>query len=79
MIILTFWTTFAPLVLFLQILLKNLFIIFFANSQSYRNKILGSILSFEISSHVSNAFPLTRTKLPPNKILLLVFKRVLPI
>jgi hypothetical protein len=29
---LTFWTTFAPLVLFLQILLENLFEVFFANS-----------------------------------------------
>jgi hypothetical protein len=37
--LLTFWTTFAPLVLFLQILLENLF----ANSQRYMNKISRSI------------------------------------
>jgi hypothetical protein len=30
---LTFWTTLAPLVLFLQILLEILFKVFFANSQ----------------------------------------------
>jgi hypothetical protein len=33
--------------------------------------------SFEISPPVSNAFPLTQTKLPLNEILLLAFKRVL--
>jgi hypothetical protein len=32
---------------------------------------------FEISPPVSNAFPLTSTKLPLNEIHLLVFKRVL--
>jgi hypothetical protein len=32
-LILTFWTTVAPLVLFLQILLEFLFKVFFANSQ----------------------------------------------
>jgi hypothetical protein len=36
-----------------------------------------AILRFEISPLVSNAFPLTETKLPLNEILLLVFKRVL--
>jgi hypothetical protein len=41
--LLTFWTTFAPLVLFLQILLENLFKVFFANSQRYMNKISRSI------------------------------------
>jgi hypothetical protein len=39
---LTFWTTFAPLVLFLQIILERLFN-FFANSQRYMNKIMRSI------------------------------------
>jgi hypothetical protein len=34
---------------------------------------------FEIFSPVSNAFPLTYIKLPLDEILLLVFKRVLPI
>jgi hypothetical protein len=40
---LTFWTTFAPLVLFLQILLENLFKNIFANSQRYMNKIARNI------------------------------------
>jgi hypothetical protein len=33
----------------------------------------------KFSPPVSNAFPLTQTKFPLNEILLLVFKRVLPI
>jgi hypothetical protein len=41
--ILTFWTTLAPLVLFLQILLENLFKVLFANIQRYMNKISRSI------------------------------------
>jgi hypothetical protein len=41
--LLIFWTTFAPLVLFLQILLENLFKVFFENSQRYMNKISRSI------------------------------------
>jgi hypothetical protein len=41
--LLTFWTTFAPLVLFVQILLENIFKVFFANSQRYMNKISRSI------------------------------------
>jgi hypothetical protein len=41
--LLTFWTTFAPLILFLQILLENLFQRLFANSQRYMNKISISI------------------------------------
>jgi hypothetical protein len=40
---LTFWTTLAPLVLFLQILLENIFQNLFANSQRYMNKIARSI------------------------------------
>jgi hypothetical protein len=40
---LTFWTTFVPLVLFLQILLENLFKVFFANSQRHINKIAKGI------------------------------------
>jgi hypothetical protein len=34
---------------------------------------------FELFSPVSNAFPLTKQKLPLNEILLLMFKRVLDI
>jgi hypothetical protein len=42
------------------------------------NKIEESIFQdLKFSPPVSNAFPLTKTKLPLNKILLLVFKRVL--
>jgi hypothetical protein len=40
---LTFWTTCAPLVLFLQILLEKSFQSLFANSQRYTNKIARSI------------------------------------
>jgi hypothetical protein len=40
---LTFWTTFAPLILFLQILLEKSFQSLFANSQRYMNKILRNI------------------------------------
>jgi hypothetical protein len=55
---LTFWTTFAPLVL--QIFLENIFKVFFANSQRYRNDIQEAFLRFEISPPISNAFPLTK-------------------
>jgi hypothetical protein len=40
---LIFWTTFAPLVLFLQILFGKYFQSVFANSQRYMNKIARSI------------------------------------
>jgi hypothetical protein len=49
----------------------------FANSQRYMNILHKAFSSFEISPPISNAFPLTKTKLPLNEILLLVFKRVL--
>ena len=39
----TFWTTLAPHVLFLQTLLEILFKVLFANSQRWMNKILQSI------------------------------------
>jgi hypothetical protein len=75
---LTFWTTLAPLVLFLQILLENLFQSLFASSQRYMNKICKKHFQYlKFSRPVSNAFPLTKTKLPLNEILLLAFKRVL--
>jgi hypothetical protein len=78
--LLTFWTTFAPLVLFLQILLEKKFQSIFANSQRYMNKIRKKhFQDLKFSPPVSNAFPLTYTKLPLDEILLLVFKRVLPI
>jgi hypothetical protein len=75
---LTFRTTLAPLVLFLQILLESLFKILLQIVKNM-SKIARSIFQdFEISPPVSNAFSLTKTKLSLNKILLLVFKRVLP-
>jgi hypothetical protein len=41
--ILTFWTTLAPLVLFLQMFMEILFQSLFANIQRYMNKIERSI------------------------------------
>jgi hypothetical protein len=41
--LLTFWTTLAPLVLFLQMFLEILLQSLFANSQRYMNKISRSI------------------------------------
>ena len=49
----------------------------FANSKRYMNKIARSI--FQDLKISPRAFPLTSTKLPLDEILLLVFKRVLPI
>jgi hypothetical protein len=74
---LTFWTTFAPLVLFLPILLENLFKVFFANSQRYMNKIARSIFKIWNFSPCFKCFSFDWTKLPLNEILLLAFKRVL--
>jgi hypothetical protein len=45
---LTFWTIFAPLVLFLQIFFGKSFRSFFANSQRYRNDLQEAFLRFEI-------------------------------
>jgi hypothetical protein len=44
-LILTFWTTLAPLVLFLQMFLEIRFQSLFANSQRYVNKISRSIFN----------------------------------
>jgi hypothetical protein len=62
--LLTFWTTLAPLVLFLQMFLEISFQSPFANGKRYMNKISRSILRFEIFSPVSNAFPLTKQNSP---------------
>jgi hypothetical protein len=53
----------------------------FANSQRYMNKICEKqhFQDLKFSLPVSNAFPLTKTKLPLNEFSLLAFKRVLPI
>jgi hypothetical protein len=63
---LKFWTTLAPLVLFLKILCKNSFQKLFANSQRYMNKIERNIFKIlKFSPPVSKAFPLTLNKTPP--------------
>ena len=62
---LTFWTTLAPLVLFLQILLENLFKVFFANSQRYMNKISRSIFKIWDFLPLFQMFFLWLNKTPP--------------
>jgi hypothetical protein len=61
---LTFCTPFAPLVLFLQILLENLFKIFLQIVKGIEMILLEAFLRFEISPPVSNAFPLTKKNTP---------------
>jgi hypothetical protein len=74
---LSFWTTFAPLVLFLQIFLENLFKNFFQIVKGILVRFQEAFSRFEISLPISNAFPLTKQKLPLKEILPLAFKRVL--
>jgi hypothetical protein len=65
--ILTFWTTLAPLVLFLQILLEILFKVFL---QMVKGKWIGFWEAFQdlkFSPHVSNVFPLTKQNSPSMK------------
>ena len=62
---LTFWTTFAPLVLFLQIFLENLFQSLFSNSQRYMNKIARSIFMFWNFSPYFKCFSFDLNKTPP--------------
>jgi hypothetical protein len=51
----------------------------FANSQRYMNRNCKKhFQDLKFSPPISNAFPLTKTKLPLDENLLLVFKRVLP-
>ena len=76
---LKFWTSFAPRVLFLQILCKVLFKNILQIVKGTWIRLKKAFSRFENFSPVSNAFPLTKTKLPLNKILLLVFKRVLQV
>jgi hypothetical protein len=56
---LTFWTSFAPLVLFLQILLENLFKVLVQIVKGIEMILQEAFLRFEISPPVSNAFSLT--------------------
>jgi hypothetical protein len=79
MIILTFWTTFAPLVLFLQILLKNLFIILLQIVKGIWIRFREAFSRFEIFSPYFKRFSFDLNKTPLDENLLLVFKRVLPI
>jgi hypothetical protein len=73
---LTFWTSFAPLVLFCKFIWK-IFSRSFENSQRYMNKIARSIFKIWNFSPYFKCFSFDLTKLPLNEILLLVFKRVL--
>jgi hypothetical protein len=75
---LIFWTTFAPQVLFLQILWKSIQKLF-QIVKGIEIWLQEAFLEFEIPSPVSNAFPLTIWKLPLNEIVLLAFKRVFEI
>jgi hypothetical protein len=61
---LTFWTTLAPFVLFLQIPFWKVFSESFANSQRYMNRLHEAFSTFEISPPVSKAFPLTNQNSP---------------
>jgi hypothetical protein len=58
---LPFWTTFAPLILFLQIFLENLFKVFLQIVKGIEMILHEAFLRFEISPPVSNAFPLTKS------------------
>jgi hypothetical protein len=61
---LTFWTTLAPLVLFLQILLESLFKIFLQIVKGIWICLQEAFSRFEISPPGSNAFPLTKQNSP---------------
>jgi hypothetical protein len=57
---LTFWTSFAPLVLFLQIFLEDLFKVFLQIVKGVGIILQEAFSRFEISPPVSNVFPLTK-------------------
>ena len=78
-IFLTFWTTLAPHVLFLQILLENLFKVFLQIVKGIWIRFREAFSRFEIFSPCFKCFSFDLTKLPLNQMFLLVFKRVLPI
>jgi hypothetical protein len=77
--LLTFWTTFALLVLFLQIILKNLFKVFLQIVKGTWIRFREAFSRFEIFSPYFKCFPFDLNKTPLDEIRLLVFKRVLPI
>jgi hypothetical protein len=62
---LTFWTTFAPLVLFLQISLENLFKVFCKWSKVYEWKIASSIFKIWNFSPFFKCFSFDLNKTPP--------------
>jgi hypothetical protein len=57
---LTFWTTLASLVLFLQILFENIFKIFLQIVKGISIRLQEAFSRFEISPPVSNAFFFTK-------------------
>jgi hypothetical protein len=57
---LTFWTTFAPLVLFLQKKIGKYFQSLFAIVKGIEMILQEAFIRFEISPPVSNDFPLTK-------------------
>jgi hypothetical protein len=75
-IYLIFWTTVAPLVLFLQFFLENHFKAFLQIVKGIWIDLQEAFSRFEISPLFQMLF-LWLNKTPLNKILLLVFKRVL--
>ena len=74
---LTFWTTLAPHVLFLQKLFVNLFKVLLRIVKGKWIRVYKAFSRFEIFSPCFKCFSFGLTKLPLNEIHLLVFKRVL--
>ena len=75
---LTFWTTLAPLVLFLQILLENLLKVFLQIVKGIWIRFREAFVRFENFLPLFQMLFLWLNQNPPlNEILLLVFKRVL--
>jgi hypothetical protein len=61
---LIFWTTFAPLVLFLQIFLENLFQSLLQIVKGIEIRLQKHFQDLKFSPLVSNAFPLTKQNSP---------------
>jgi hypothetical protein len=74
---LTFWTTLAPLVLFCNFFLENLFKVFLQIVKGIWIRLREEFSRFEILPPCFKCFSFDLNKTPLNKILLLVFKRVL--
>jgi hypothetical protein len=65
--ILIFWTTLAPLVLFLQMFWKFFFKVFCKSSKVYEKDFEKHFQDLKFSPPVSNAFPLTKQNSPSMK------------